>query len=86
MAALLGVPHISLDELYWQPGWKESTREEFQARIRQRLDQDHRGWIVDGEYDHQGGDMVLPESTDLICKDKNIEGLTSVNLFGIPRA
>jgi hypothetical protein len=62
-----------LDELYWKPGWRESSLEEFQAKIRQKLDQDDRGWIVDGNYESRGGDMVLPESTDLICKYNNVE-------------
>ncbi|KAF8228412.1 hypothetical protein L208DRAFT_1199746, partial [Tricholoma matsutake] len=54
------------DELYWQPGRKESTLEEFEAQIRQKPDQDDRGWIIHGDYRKKMGDMVVSKSTDLI--------------------
>jgi adenylate kinase family enzyme len=59
LAALLGVPHISLDELYWQPGWIESTEKEFQAKIRQKVNENNNGWVVDGDYESRGGDIIF---------------------------
>jgi adenylate kinase family enzyme len=84
---LLGVPHISLDELYWKPGWKQSTPEEFQAKIRQKLDQGDKGWVVDGDYEKSSDGVVVRESTDVICMYSNFEEvLTSIDIIGIPRA
>ncbi|TNE37852.1 MAG: hypothetical protein EP347_07435 [Alphaproteobacteria bacterium] len=52
LAASLGealcLPVIHLDKLYWQPGWVESTPEDFSARLEAELKQP--SWIVDGNY------------------------------------
>ena len=44
----LGLPVIHLDRLFWKPGWAESTREEFDARLLAQLE--HPRWIIDGNY------------------------------------
>ena len=44
----LGLPVIHLDRLFWKPGWVESTREEFDARLLAQLE--HPRWIIDGNY------------------------------------
>ncbi|KAF9463645.1 hypothetical protein BDZ94DRAFT_1321601 [Collybia nuda] len=69
LAALLGVPYVALDRLYWEPGWKETPFDEFQAKIRKALDQSDKGWVVDGSYSEKGGNMVLEECTDMIWLD-----------------
>ena len=51
IAALLGVPHIELDAINWQSGWRDLTRhdpEEFVRRVTEAI----RGeaWVVDGNY------------------------------------
>jgi len=66
---VLGVPYISLDRLFWQPNWKKSSTEEFQAKIRAALDQCEEGWVVDGEYLKRAGPIVTSESTDIIWLD-----------------
>ncbi|RDB19844.1 hypothetical protein Hypma_013132 [Hypsizygus marmoreus] len=69
LAAALGVPYVSLDRLYWEPGWKETPQKEFQAKIRAALDQSDKGWVVDGNYDLKGGNMVSNEATDIVWLD-----------------
>lgn len=56
----------------FKPGWEETSPEEFQARLRAELDQDPRGWVADGNYDHRGGTMAFEEATDVICKDLSV--------------
>jgi adenylate kinase family enzyme len=48
LAARLGVPHVELDALHWQPGWIEVNPEVFRDRVRRALDGD--AWVVDGNY------------------------------------
>lgn len=65
---MLGLPYISMDKIMWQPGWVETSREEFQTRLRAELDQEpDKGWVADGNYDRRGGLVALEESTDVIC-------------------
>lgn len=44
----LGLPVIHLDQLWWKPGWVESTKEEFDSRLSMALNLDR--WIIDGNY------------------------------------
>ncbi len=44
-----GLPVVHLDQLFWLPGWRERSREEFDAALDQWLQQDR--WIIDGNYD-----------------------------------
>ncbi|KAI0368374.1 hypothetical protein BV20DRAFT_948365 [Pilatotrama ljubarskyi] len=69
LSALLDVPYISLDTLYWGPGWRECPRDEFRAAVRAALDRHPRGWIVDGNYTKKLGSMITDEATDTIWLD-----------------
>ncbi|MGH6992968.1 MAG: hypothetical protein ACRED8_08855 [Caulobacteraceae bacterium] len=44
----LDLPVFHLDSLFWKPGWKESDREEFRARIAEAAAGEK--WIFDGGY------------------------------------
>ena len=68
LAAMLGVPCIHLDRLYWQPGWHEPRPEDFRSRVFAALEQDPRGWVVDGRYYRLLGSKVTEEATDVICE------------------
>ncbi len=48
LAQTIGVRHIELDALHWEPNWVEAPIEIF----RQRVDHATRaeGWVVDGNY------------------------------------
>lgn len=48
LGTLLGLPVIHLDRLYWQPGWVETPKAEWQAIVEETT----RGerWISDGNY------------------------------------
>jgi hypothetical protein len=47
-ASILGVPHIELDALYWQPEWSEPPVDEFRARVEEETCAGH--WVADGNY------------------------------------
>ena len=43
-----GLPVVHLDSLFWEPGWVESSREVFDARLMAELEKP--AWIIDGNY------------------------------------
>lgn len=57
-----------MDTLFFDPGWVESSKEVFQARLRAALDAEKRGWVADGNFIEMGGGLVFEEATDIICK------------------
>ncbi|RPD78404.1 hypothetical protein L226DRAFT_531749 [Lentinus tigrinus ALCF2SS1-7] len=69
LSAILNLPCILLDTIYWRPGWKKSPADEFRTAVRAALDQDPRGWIVDGNFTAKLGGMVSDSATDIIWLD-----------------
>jgi adenylate kinase family enzyme len=48
LARVLAVPVIHLDALFWQPGWRETPRDEWKRRVGGLLS--NEGWVMDGNY------------------------------------
>jgi adenylate kinase family enzyme len=51
LALALGVPHVELDGINWQPGWRDISRlepEEFFRRVAEAAAGD--AWVMDGNY------------------------------------
>ena len=67
LAAKLGVPHIELDALFWQPGWVESSADELRARVEPALAAE--GWVVDGNYSGKLGTLVMDEADEIVWLD-----------------
>jgi adenylate kinase family enzyme len=44
----LGLPVFHMDQLNWQPGWIESSKDEIRARLATILKGDR--WLIDGNY------------------------------------
>ena len=44
LARSLGLPHVELDALWWDAGWRQASLGEFQARVREVVDGD--AWVV----------------------------------------
>ena len=42
------MPILHLDALFWKPGWVESERREFDAKVLAELEKP--AWIIDGNY------------------------------------
>jgi adenylate kinase family enzyme len=49
LARRLGVPHVELDALYWDPNWTAAPRDVLMARAEAALPVDS-GWVTDGNY------------------------------------
>jgi hypothetical protein len=67
LSDLLNIPLISLDAIYFKPGWEELSNDEFRTKVREALQQNSGGWIVDGKYRRKLGTMVDDQATDIIC-------------------
>lgn len=48
LAELLGVPHVELDALHWEPNWTEAPTAVLRDRVRDAIAGD--AWVVDGNY------------------------------------
>ncbi|MBS0534611.1 MAG: AAA family ATPase [Proteobacteria bacterium] len=48
LADKLAVPLVSIDRLYWQPGWREPKTEEFTATMT--CEAAKPAWVMDGNY------------------------------------
>ena len=48
LARELGIPHYSLDFLFWKPGWVESPDSEFIPRVEAACAKP--AWVIDGGY------------------------------------
>lgn len=60
----LGLPHVSLDALFWQPGWVESEPAAFAARATEAAAGE--AWIIDGNYTSHGGAGLRRERADTV--------------------
>jgi adenylate kinase family enzyme len=69
IAAALGVPHIELDALNWEPEWREAEAAAFQARLRAALAASPAGWIVDGNYLTKADHITSPSADTLVFLD-----------------
>lgn len=48
LSEITGIPFVSLDALFWKPGWVKSDRAEFQERVAEAARQPR--WIMDGNF------------------------------------
>jgi adenylate kinase family enzyme len=48
LSAVTGIPVISIDALFWKPGWVEPDRAEFRERLAEAARRPR--WIMDGNY------------------------------------
>ena len=44
----LNLPVVHLDKLWWKPGWVETSRDDFDAKLAQELKKPR--WIMDGNF------------------------------------
>lgn len=64
LAATTGLPTISLDAIYWQPGWEPSDSSSFGHRIKELASGDR--WIIDGNYLSTGAGELRRDRADTI--------------------
>jgi adenylate kinase family enzyme len=68
LARRLGVPHVELDALFWNPGWVETPADEFRRRVEAVLDDDE-GWVADGNYRTRLGSLILDRAELVVWTD-----------------
>lgn len=66
LAERIGVTHIELDRLHWDPDWTEVPDSVMRARVDASLSGD--GWTVDGNYG-QVRDLVWPRAQLIVWLD-----------------
>lgn len=55
LAAKLALPYVSLDALFWKPGWVEPDKAEFAARVAAEAEKP--SWVIDGNYKGHAGEL-----------------------------
>ena len=69
LARRLGVPHVELDALFWEPNWTEATDEVFRERVRAATAGD--GWVACGNYSRVQ-DLLLPRADTVVWMDPEL--------------
>jgi adenylate kinase family enzyme len=67
LSAITGIPMVSIDALFWKPGWVESDRAEFRERLAEVTRQPR--WIMDGNYASADGEVRRDISDTVIWFD-----------------
>jgi adenylate kinase family enzyme len=64
LSDITGIPTVSIDALYWKPGWVESDKEDFGRRMIEAARQPR--WIMDGNYISSGAGELRRQLSDTI--------------------
>lgn len=66
LAARIGLKHIELDALHWQPNWRPATPEEMRTGLENALTS--QAWVVAGNYSSVR-DMLWPRAQAIVWLD-----------------
>jgi len=69
LAHKLGLPFTELDALMHQPGWVPAETGKFRLEVEAVMDASD-GWVLDGMYQGQFGDLVLRRADTLVWLDQ----------------
>jgi adenylate kinase family enzyme len=64
LSNLTGLPFVSLDALYWQPGWQPSEPGAFDLRAADAAN--GSGWVMDGNYMGFGAGALRRQLADTV--------------------
>lgn len=64
LSVMTGIPTVSIDALFWKPGWVESDKDEFERRMIEAARAPR--WIMDGNYTRHGAGELRRELSDTI--------------------
>jgi adenylate kinase family enzyme len=67
LSSEVDLPHVDLDDLFWNPGWVETPDDEFGARVAAAIADDE--WIVSGNYLSRVAPMVWARADTIIWLD-----------------
>ncbi|MBD2099541.1 shikimate kinase [Leptolyngbya sp. FACHB-261] len=69
LSQTLGLPHVELDALHWDPNWTPAPIDQFRQRATQALSGD--SWVVDGNYSTVR-DLVWSRADTLVWLDYSL--------------
>ena len=64
LSEITDIPAVSLDALFWRPGWVESDLDEFSQRVAEAASRPR--WIMDGNYTSRGAGELRRRLSDTI--------------------
>jgi adenylate kinase family enzyme len=64
LSAITGIPMVSLDALFWQPGWKPSEAAAFGERVAEAALKPR--WIMDGNFTSGGAGLLRRQLADAV--------------------
>ncbi|MGF6309138.1 adenylate kinase family enzyme [Bradyrhizobium sp. i1.8.4] len=64
LSAVTGIPTVSIDALFWKPGWVASGQDVFERRMIKAAREPR--WIMDGNYMSSGAGELRRELSDTI--------------------
>src|SRR5438105_2210950 len=67
LADKLALPFVSLDRLFWQPGWREPKMDEFTARVTREAEEP--AWVIDGNFTHGAGELRRARADTIVFFD-----------------
>jgi adenylate kinase family enzyme len=69
LAERLGVPYLELDAIHHGPHWTEASPAELEARVRDFMAGARDGWVIDGNYERELGDIVIAAADRIVWLD-----------------
>ena len=57
------IPHIELDEIFWQPNWTPLPVDQYRSAVQALVVAE--AWVIDGNY-RKVRDIVWPRATDVV--------------------
>jgi adenylate kinase family enzyme len=64
LSEIAGIPFVSLDALYWKPGWVAPDNAEFEQRVSEIARQPR--WVMDGNYTRYGAGELRRQTSDTV--------------------
>jgi adenylate kinase family enzyme len=64
LADRCGLPFVSIDRIFWQPGWREPDRDAFIAAMTREAEKP--AWVIDGNYASRAAGELRRERADTV--------------------
>jgi adenylate kinase family enzyme len=64
LADKLRLPFVSIDQIHWQPGWREPAPQEFNAKMTREAEKP--AWVMDGNYTRNGAGELRRARADTV--------------------
>jgi len=68
LGSIWGLPVLSLDTVFWRPGWGKTPEDEMQGQVSWFI-AENPSWVIDGNYFRKIGTITIDAATDIIWLD-----------------